>query len=284
MKSPRLIAMDMDGTLLDYRSDGIPPETAETLREASRRGFHLCLCTGRLNDDAAAFARNSGLPMSIIGLNGAYITPEPFGPVSDSFPMTECSARTIHAILNDSGLLYGCFAGHLLAISDSARSNWKYWGTWLSGDQCRIRILHDFRTSGEPLPTDVHKFVVIEEKDTDALASLRTQIEQTVPGLSISASWINNIEINAPGVNKGQGLKVLADRLGITMDEVMAIGDGINDLPMMQAVGIPVAMGNAMPEVRAEARFVTRSNLQSGVAAAVRALCFGEQQEGVYPL
>ena len=126
--------------------------------------------------------------------------------------------------------------------------------------------------------------MVIEEKDTDALASLRTQIEQTVPGLSISASWINNIEINAPGVNKGQGLKVLADRLGITMDEVMAIGDGINDLPMMQAVGIPVAMGNAMPEVRAEARFVTRSNLQSGVAAAVRALCFGEQQEGVYPL
>ena len=70
-------------------------------------------------------------------------------------------------------------------------------------------------------------------------------------------------------VNKGQALDFLAGRLGILQHEVMAIGDSMNDLDMIQYAGIGVAMGNANPTVRAAADFVTLGNSEDGVAAAV---------------
>lgn len=71
------------------------------------------------------------------------------------------------------------------------------------------------------------------------------------------------------GVDKGKGIHRLGELYGITADEIMALGDSQNDLDMLKAAGFPVAMANAVDEVKAVASYVTASNNDDGVAAAV---------------
>ena len=87
--------------------------------------------------------------------------------------------------------------------------------------------------------------------------------------LSISDSMGTNLEINAPGVNKGMGLIQLGRLLGIEREEIMACGDGLNDLAMLRAVGFGVAMANGNEEVKKYADYVTGSNDEDGVAKAI---------------
>ena len=90
-----------------------------------------------------------------------------------------------------------------------------------------------------------------------------------VPGIDLTQSWFNNIEIMPAGVDKGRGVRDMAAALGLSMDQVMALGDQDNDIPMFKAAGFGVAMGNAAPELLAAADFVTLSNNEAGFAKAV---------------
>lgn len=91
----------------------------------------------------------------------------------------------------------------------------------------------------------------------------------------VTTSMPHNIECNAVGATKADGIAALCRVLGITPQQVMAIGDGENDLAMMQAVGCPVAMGNAKDHIRRAAGRVTDTNENDGVAKAIRALLAG---------
>ena len=79
----------------------------------------------------------------------------------------------------------------------------------------------------------------------------------------------NNIEVNAKGVNKGRGLLILGELLGIRREEIMAVGDGSNDIAMLREAGLGVAMENATDEVKAAADAITLSNDREGAAAAI---------------
>ena len=89
------------------------------------------------------------------------------------------------------------------------------------------------------------------------------------PELEIASSIERNLELSAPGVTKGRGLMALAEHLGLTPDQVMAVGDSGNDLTMVQLAGLGVAMGNATREVLAAADAVTADNDHDGVAEAI---------------
>lgn len=96
----------------------------------------------------------------------------------------------------------------------------------------------------------------------------REKLEAT--GLfEVTSSAPNNLELNAKGVNKGRALVELGRLLGLEPCQIMACGDADNDLAMLQTVGLGVAMGNAAPAVKAAARWVTGTNNESGVAAAL---------------
>lgn len=92
------------------------------------------------------------------------------------------------------------------------------------------------------------------------------------PQLAVSTSVARNVEINDGRANKGAALTALAERLGIPMGKVAAFGDGTNDLSMIRAAGMGVAMGNAAEEVKAAADRVTAGNGEDGVGIAVETL------------
>ena len=93
--------------------------------------------------------------------------------------------------------------------------------------------------------------------------------DEEIPDIEITGALSNNIEVNAKGVNKGRGLMILGELLGIHREEIMAVGDGSNDIAMLREAGLGVAMENATEAVKAAADVVTLSNDQEGAAAAI---------------
>ena len=90
-----------------------------------------------------------------------------------------------------------------------------------------------------------------------------------IPGLEITGAFGFNHEINAAGTSKGVALKKLGELIGISTEEMMACGDGMNDYDMLQTVGFSVAMANGHPELKEMADYVTEANDENGVAKAI---------------
>ena len=110
---------------------------------------------------------------------------------------------------------------------------------------------------------------------------LRRELEQ-IEGLFVSSSLPNNLEINREEATKGNALLWLADYLNIPHSSVMAFGDGENDVSMLRAAGIGVAMGNAIDKAKAAASYVTLSNDDDGVAAALEYFVLGQDGNGIW--
>ena len=100
-----------------------------------------------------------------------------------------------------------------------------------------------------------------------------------VEGVALTSSVAQNIEINAAGAQKGRSLLDYAAAKGIKREEIAAIGDNLNDESMIQAAGTGVAMGNAIPQIKTIASFVTKSNNEDGVAWAIDKILADNQKE-----
>ena len=117
---------------------------------------------------------------------------------------------------------------------------------------------------------DVQK-IMLFARDLSVRARIAEELKSRFPQVAVSSSTFNNLELNSARAHKGLALRRFAGLLGLGLENCMAFGDGLNDLTMVQAAGLGVAMANACPEVRAAARHVTASNDEDGVAVALRA-------------
>ena len=283
----RLIAMDLDGTLLAPHRPGERARISEgclrALWAAHERGITLCLASGRLPDDAAHFAMAAGLPMRVLALNGACALDEPRGELLSGRTVSPAAAHRLWELACACPADCGLFGGHELVLSTPIRPDnalWR-WGSYLDAPDGRSAIRVG-REAGEALcEKGVHKLVAISPDRPDVLETLTRQILRELPELKVSTSWRDNIEVDLRDVDKGTALRDLAARLRIPMEQVMAIGDNGNDLPMLRAVGWSVAMGNATDEVKACCGWHTLSDAEDGVAAAIWTLALGRPVPGV---
>ena len=278
METIKLIAMDMDGTLLLDGGKGIPADNIAALREAHQAGIHLALCSGRVPDDMGFYALDAGVPMHILALNGTCVMDGPLGSILRSDHIADDAAHHITAIIREEPVHYGIFSDHALFISTpmSEKLLKLIFGDNILREGSRTRITFETADVEELLTQGVNKFMIFTDNAPETLQALRERIERDIPGVDVSSSWHNNLEVNASGANKGVALRALADALNIPLSQVMAIGDNDNDLPMLQAAGVSVAMGNASPAVRAQANYLTLPNHACGVAAAIRAIALGQ--------
>lgn len=278
METIKLIAMDMDGTLLLDGGKGIPADNIAALREAHQAGIHLALCSGRVPDDMGFYALDAGVSMHVLALNGTCVMDGPLGSILRSDHIDDDAARRITAIIREEPVHYGIFSDHALFISTpmSEKLLKLIFGDNILREGSRTRLTFEAADVEELLAQGVNKFMIFTDNAPETLQALRERIERDIPGVDVSSSWHNNLEVNASGANKGVALRALADALNIPLSQVMAIGDNDNDLPMLQAAGVSVAMGNASPAVRAQANYLTLPNHDCGVAAAIRAIALGQ--------
>lgn len=268
-EATRLIALDLDGTLLDSQKR-ISPRNRRALEAAAARGIHIVPTTGRFFDGMPECVRELPFVRYAVTVNGAAVFDrrENSTIVREELPVADCLA--VLDILDRHDVIYNCYMDN--------------WG-WVSRNMVEgaerympdfyMKILADLITPVDDLRVFMaHRGsqaqkIICFSKDGPLLDGIRAEIARAVPGTALTFSCPQMLEVNAAGAHKGRALGLLSKHLGFGIGNVMAFGDGLNDLTMVRDAGLGVAMANAEPAVLAVAGMVTSSNDDDGVAAAI---------------
>ncbi|MDR0998431.1 MAG: Cof-type HAD-IIB family hydrolase [Treponema sp.] len=270
----RLIVFDLDGTALTSEKT-ITGRTWAAFDAAARAGISLVPATGRqLNFLPEGLPEHPGIAY-IIANNGATV----FSPAEKRIVLHlsfgEEEARAVLAECRGyRALLFGSSAER--SVLDNRGLCWKdreilafyrpresLWGPRL-GDLEEVF----FAGKGEKaLGQELCKFVLLFADKAEHGRSFEKL--KTRSGIYVTSSDRNNLELVRPGAGKETAQRFVAEKLGIALDQVMSIGDNLNDTGMIREAGFGVAMGNALPELKAEADFITASCDGDGVALAI---------------
>ena len=272
-----MIVSDLDGTLLGRNSE-VPPANAEALQRAAAQGLIVAFASGRLPAVCSRIALNAGLTeCRIIGMNGAMIWDGPYGNAVREIFYPRPLAEIVINILKAEGCVYNVYT-----------TSGVYTNRRLSEEEAE-HFRRRFSIAGVPvviaddagersLSVSIAKFLVKQGDTAEGFSRAREQIS-ALPGIYLTASAADNFEVMQTGIGKAEAVGLLADRLSIGMDSVMAFGDFDNDIEMLKACGYPVAMGNASDAAKEAAQYITADHMIGGVGYAVNALLDGRLEE-----
>ncbi|MGN0976139.1 MAG: Cof-type HAD-IIB family hydrolase [Gemmiger sp.] len=268
MQDIRIIGLDLDGTVFDDRKQ-ISRRTLDAIAGAIERGVWVLPATGRpLSGVPEEFLQMPGVDYALTS-NGATVTEMATGKllVRQTFP-PELAMQTFDLLNGFDCILDVFIDGESYSLSTNLERMELFAPPELLPYIRRSRHpVEDMHAMIAGHPDGVEKFSILY-RDPEIRRQAWDLTVRTLP-VEATASFPNNMELNAPGVDKGTGLLALAGHLGLGPQNVMACGDSGNDLAMLQKVGLGVAMGNAAPEIKAAARYVTLDNNHDGVAAAI---------------
>lgn len=272
MNPVRLIALDMDGTLLlsDHRT--LPQGNIEAIRRADAAGIRVCICTGRMLEDASDFIHRLGLPCMIIAANGARASdgPLPEGHVLLRRSFTPSDAHRVLDALLPFGLMVNGFEDGLVStVQDGTGRVYHLVERGLMPVRYGEEALRAAANRGLMKIFAVGRGSGIGDDDDARIASAREAVRAALPQAQITSSAPGNLEIMPEGVSKGTALTAVASSMGLTRKNVMAVGDAANDLSMLEVAAYSVAMGNATREVLAACRYRTATNDELGVAKII---------------
>lgn len=269
MKSIRMIAFDLDGTMLDSRKC-LSERNRSALEACARKGIFLVPATGRSADGIAPAIRSvQGVDYGIT-TNGGTITNLKTGEILDRQIISNEKALEIMKIVSRYHTMYDPYInGRGISQPEFYDHMDRFGLTPVLQEMVRATrdVVPDIQDYVRQTGTAVEK-INIFLADLKEREPLLRELEQ-VGGLVITSSMYNNLEVNDQKATKGQALRWLADYLKVDMEEVMAFGDGGNDLSMIQAAGVGVAMANGLEIIKEAADYVTLDNDQDGVAAAI---------------
>jgi len=277
-KQIRLIALDLDGTLFN-RDRQITPYTREMIKEAVSRGIAVVISTGR---------PYVGLPLEesaelgiqyAITTNGAAVYEIPGRKCLYEKCMSEdLSYKILQEVLKKHVHLDAFVHGDAItqtstlevirhsSLPESTR-NYILTTREQVADLCRyFRVNH----------LCLQKATINFERESDGTFVDREETKELLlsyPQIQVVSGGYNNLEFTGAGVTKGAGLRFLCEYLNIPVEHTMVCGDSENDKDIMETSGFAVAMGNADPEIKELADYVTTSNEEDGVGAAIRKFC-----------
>lgn len=270
----RLIATDIDGTLLDSRGQ-LPEENARAIGEAAARGIEIVVVTGRRFHSARTIAEKLPCDPELIVSNGALVKSSSGETHLRSLLPIETARRVIEAtseFRQHSGVIFDRPHERQVIFE---RIDWEgpFIGPYLRRHQHHVAEV-------APLAACLHTEDPVEVMFIGECATIRGALrkletherrdEYTLALTEYEDRGMSMLDVLQRGVTKGTALAEWAKRRGIAPDEVMAIGDNWNDREMLAFAGVPIVMGNAVSELKSLGWRVTLSNDECGVAAAIR--------------
>ncbi|MGT2926814.1 Cof-type HAD-IIB family hydrolase [Streptococcus cuniculipharyngis] len=261
----KLIATDMDGTLLTDDKQ-LPQENIAALEQVSAAGVKVAICTGRMKSGVIPYFKELTIGDFAILNNGC-----------STYSTKDWSLTAYHALslaeIADLVELCQAYPGIYLTLVEKEN-------LYVLADHVPEIVAYDASlVFTQAIATDL---ATVEAEDFLVFQAMfmgdeelldRFQQEQAAnlaQQFSVVRSQSYIFEAMPKGVNKASALAELADRFALTPDQIMAIGDGNNDLEMLAYAGLGVAMGNATAEVKASTNYLTRTNEEAGVAQAIR--------------
>lgn len=258
----KLICLDVDGTLVGA-SGVILPTVAEAIARARDAGIRLAVCSGRpgfgVTRDIAALVQPDGWHCF---QNGASIVSLASGR-SLSFTLDPQAVDLLVRRAHETGWPLELYTDDEYAVEQDTERVRRHAG--LLGVPFAPRSLDSLTA-----PIVRGQWVLSHEEGDAALGHAYPALEVS-PSLAPSMPDTRFISLTRAGVNKGAAVRAIAAELEIALAEVMYVGDGFNDTPALEIVGLPVAMANAEPEARALARHIVPSVDEGGVAEAIAA-------------
>lgn len=264
----KMIALDLDNTLL-MEDLTIPQETIAVLQEAADHGVHVVISSGRMRAAAKRYADMIGSADAIVCCNGAEIYSGSGEMLHDAGIPVE-TVKELVLLCEEKGIYVQLYWGDEIVIAkwnektdgypDAHHQKVIEVGSWSDAVDGRLESI---------VMQSSPKALLIAEPET--VASVIEEISAAMGDkLKLIPSSNSYVEVLAPGVSKGEGLRLLSERLGITSSEVMACGDNMNDLAMVTWAGVGVAVANAVPALKEAADYVANAKRSEGVAEAVR--------------
>ena len=261
----RLIAADLDNTLLDENSK-ISDRTRQAVRKAVSRGVKFVIATGRMFKTSVAYMHDLGIDYDwpVINYHGAMIKTARSEKVILHRPLDNLTAIEVIEKVDRTGLHVSMFIGNNLYVKEE-NEHTRYFHSLTGIEVQPVGDLKDFLKQKQVNPTKLS--VVSRDGRVDQLEPYLKKCYKEK--LSILQSRPYFLEITDKRATKGQALRWLAGREGIKAEEIIAFGDGYNDLDMLDFAGLGVAVANAKPEVIDAAAMVAGPHDKDGVAEII---------------
>lgn len=269
----RLLVLDVDGTVTN-RAHEVLPTTREAVARVRAAGIRVMIATGRRYRDALPVAERLGLEMPLVTASGALVK-DPAGHVTVA--RAGFAPGVVEAVVGH--VLAAGYEPVLYTDSFAAGFDFHCRGLRVATDDSGVGLQEylDRNAAVAAVQPDLHVapppgvFAGFAMGPRDAMQALEARLAAVLPdSLSLHTllspryrAWL--CEIAPAGVTKWTGVMLVAARHGIRPEEVCAVGDDVNDLPMIRAAGLGVAMGNARPEVQAAADWIVASNDDDGI-------------------
>ena len=272
----KIVALDLDGTLLDS-AKRLSDVNKAALAAAAGKGIHIVPTTGRFFGMMPECIRELPFVRYAITINGAqvYDRETDTALVREEIPLD--AALGVMKLLDGYDVIYDCYRNNWGWMSQPFKDKSPAYAT----DAHYLKMIADFRRGVPDLKAylestagdgDVQKIMLFTRLDGDKTlaGTIAEEVSAAFPEIKVTSSTWNNLEFNVRTAHKGVALKRFAEALGLTLENCMSFGDGMNDLTMIEAAGVGVAMANACQGVLDAADYTTLSNDEDGVAAALR--------------
>ena len=267
----RLIGIDVDGTLLDTRGQ-MPQANIDAIHDAAAAGIHVALVTGRSYPFARPIADPLPSSLTLIVSNGAVergMDGSTFARRLLDRQVARCVLESTRPFRHAAALVFDRDADRQVIFETM---DWEHPGrkAYWSRNQSLIAQSVPLEDALVEDPIQV-MFNGGVETMRSLVESLRTGARDCAVSLTEYAHRdFSLIDVTAPSATKGRALAWRAGQLGLTRDEVMAVGDNFNDLEMLEFAGLPVVMENSVAGLKERGWPVTGDNDHAGLADAIR--------------
>lgn len=248
MQNIKIIFFDIDGTLVDPRTGRMSEKTKETLLRLHDKGIKLCVATGR---PPASLPDLTGLPFdAFLTGNGSLCYTE----TETVFHRPIAPADVEKVIANATAM------GRPVSVAVRDR---------LAANGIDIDLADYYRLAGLELSVDDDFESVCREDIYQIMLGCRPEehaaVIRGVDGVSVAYSWERAVDVVPAGCSKAQAIGKILEYFGLDSSEAIAFGDEHNDIEMLQAVGKGIAMGNAVPQVKAVASDICAPVWEEGI-------------------
>ncbi|MGL5479046.1 MAG: Cof-type HAD-IIB family hydrolase [Clostridium sp.] len=269
----KMVCIDMDGTLLGEKHK-ISDFNKKVLKEASDRGTHIVVTTGRLYNNAAYFSEFIGAKSAVIAGNGAVIREKYSEDVIYRSKINSEAIRKLFKIAKECKVIL-----HMHTVDEIITNS--YLSAFVGKVVLPCKELDDFNIRLKTIKSEesLEKWLKENEgvvtkciafrKTKKGLRKFRYRLKE-VDGITFYLSGDSSIEINEKGVSKGRAVKVLGEKYGVKREEIICIGDNENDISMIEYAGLGIAMGNGIDKLKEKADYITDTNIKDGVGKAVK--------------
>jgi Cof subfamily protein (haloacid dehalogenase superfamily) len=263
----KLVALDLDNTLIDHDLQ-LRPRVKSAVAQAQARGVHVTIATGRGPSVSDQYADELGLTTPLICFQGGLIYDHRARRVLHETRLDSATVPLVVRLAQTRGWYLYFETPHMVYLPRNGDVPEQLQGLLRTSNWQQV---DDFLAD---LPETPHKFLfsLADPAEREALvADLRAafSVDPRLSGLAVVASHPVLVEALPRGLNKATGLAWLAESLGVTQAEVMAMGDNDNDAEMLRWAGLGVAMADSSPAALAQADWVAPSVAEDGVAVAL---------------